>query len=358
METTAEPQSLDEQASTFLRYRIGLSIQRYWLPVIVSVGFVCNLLSLLVVLQRQNRHISCCLYMAALAVCDNVVLLFGAHYYLTTEFLNTGIQLWACKIEVWLIQTCSLTCTVMVICMTVDRLVVVKFPLKASIWCSTRRAKITVPLVTVLSLIYTVPYVFSARVLGGRYCIATETDNSFAKGYTWLNILLNAVIPFFCLITMNVTILTGIRGHQQEVATFQGQISGRSWKSRSSKQGQLTAMLLLVSFTFILLTLPQYIRYTLFLIIDNQKDADTYATFMLLYHVTNKLFLTNSAVNFFLYCIGGSKFRAVLKRICIRKKKPQKGAESQDSDSNISCFRSKTQATAAVDIELSDTLHI
>ena len=88
-------------------------------------------------------------------------------------------------------------------------------------------------------------------------------------------------------------------------------------RSRSGRirEVQLTAMLLFVAFTLLLLTLPQYIRYLVYIILDHKSDPKTYATFVLVYHITNKLYFTNFAVNFFLYCISGSKFREDIVRL-------------------------------------------
>ena len=78
-------------------------------------------------------------------------------------------------------------------------------------------------------------------------------------------------------------------------------------------QRQLTVMLLVVTTAFLLLTSPQYIRYIIFSFLNITKDEQTFAFATLFYHLTNKLFYTNSAVNFFLYCIAGSKFRSDVK---------------------------------------------
>ena len=91
-----------------------------------------------------------------------------------------------------------------------------------------------------------------------------------------------------------------------------------------AKDAQLTAMLLLVSFMLAVLALPQYIRYTAYMVVDFTTSPQAFATFHLLYHITNKLYFTNNAVNFFLYCLGGCRFRRDVCRIfngcCCHKK--------------------------------------
>ena len=89
----------------------------------------------------------------------------------------------------------------------------------------------------------------------------------------------------------------------------------RKTKSGRVREVQLTAMLLLVAFTLLLLTTPQYIRYLVYICFDSKTSAERYATFVLIYHITNKLYFTNFAVNFFLYSISGSKFREDIRRL-------------------------------------------
>ena len=86
--------------------------------------------------------------------------------------------------------------------------------------------------------------------------------------------------------------------------------SRKSNETEGRHQRQLTIMLLVVTTAFLLLTSPQYIRYIIFSFLNITKDEQTFAFATLFYHLTNKLFYTNSAVNFFLYCIAGSKFRS------------------------------------------------
>ena len=51
------------------------NIKFWWITIVMPVGIVGNILCLLVVSQKQNRSISCSMYMGALAVCDSFVLI-------------------------------------------------------------------------------------------------------------------------------------------------------------------------------------------------------------------------------------------------------------------------------------------
>ena len=77
---------------------------------------------------------------------------------------------------------------------------------------------------------------------------------------------------------------------------------------QSNKDIQLVVMLLTVSFGFLILTFPIYTRYIMFIYIKYKQDPYMYAIYWFAYHLSNKLYFVNNAVNFYLYCLSGSKF--------------------------------------------------
>ena len=100
-------------------------------------------------------------------------------------------------------------------------------------------------------------------------------------------------------------------------------------------EAQLTAMLLAVTFTLLLLTLPQYTRYAIYVVVDYTTTAIDYATFILAYHITNKLYFTNNAVNFLLYAVSGTKFRRDLVTLFSRKKSKMAATSMMTSTSTF-----------------------
>ena len=94
------------EAQEYILYKIGLGIHSYYLPVMIIVGFVGNILSLMVMMQPGNRSISSCVYMGALAVLDSMQLYIAAHYWAITgpvKLLARGIYEWECKVLMFLL---------------------------------------------------------------------------------------------------------------------------------------------------------------------------------------------------------------------------------------------------------------
>ena len=80
-----------------------------------------------------------------------------------------------------------------------------------------------------------------------------------------------------------------------------------------SREHQLIVNLFLVTLALLILTLPQYVRYTVYEFLPFRDNPDSFADYVLAFHITQKLYYTNSAINFFLYCLSGSRFRRDLK---------------------------------------------
>ena len=68
---------------------------------------------------------------------------------------------------------------------------------------------------------------------------------------------------------------------------------------------QMSIMLVAVTITFLVLTLPQYTRHIIFTFVDFSSTPENIALSRFLYHVSQKLYLTNSCVNFILYSATG-----------------------------------------------------
>ena len=117
--TNATTPSYREAASLLLTFRIAQKLRLYWLPVIVILGLPGNAMAFFVMLRPHNRRISCCVYMAALAVTDSILLLIVAEYW-TLEFDRPYIPI-QCNCLVWLLQIAYVSGTFFLLAMTVDR---------------------------------------------------------------------------------------------------------------------------------------------------------------------------------------------------------------------------------------------
>ena len=130
---------------------------------------------------------------------------------------------------------------------------------------------------------------------------------------------------------MNSRIILAMKNHSKMLASHDKGTDGSSANTaqkQNNRDRQITIMLVVVTFTLLMLTGPQYSRYVIFKIVDRLSSPGRNAFYVLMYNVTNKLIFTNSAINFFLYSLAGSKFRSetakLLMSFCKSSKKIQR----------------------------------
>ena len=317
------------EVETLITYKIANIINKYWFPILVPIGLVGNSLSFLVMIKPGNRQLSTCIYMAAISINDNVMMLLAVQSWLATELKAYKRHPIECKIISFLGLTVLQNSTFQILAMTVDKYIAIKWPHRAAMYSTPRRAKITIVIVIICVVIYNVPHFFATKLIGVQ-CIGFRVEGVITKVYSWFSFVLNAIIPFGLLIYMNFAIVETIQLSQKMFSNndttgaesnSSHQTTGLETRQNAMKnaENQLTIMLLLVTTLFLILLIPTYVRfvYLTFLITDTPAK---YALSTFLMQLTYKLFTTNSGINFFLYCISGQKFRNDLKEIlCLGK---------------------------------------
>ena len=194
--------------------------------------------------------------------------------------------------------------------MTFDKFFAIKFPHKSASFNTPRRAKIVVIIIVVFSIIFNLPQ-FYVTVLVNGICIPYAHQGIWNQIFMFVSFVFNAVGIFGALIIMNGFIISAVRGQKKLLQNMGdgNKVSSSEAKHQRSTERQITIMLLLVSFVYLILIGPGFIHFMYFLIFPPESDPFTYANFTLSYNINQKLFFTNNSINFFLYCISGQKFR-------------------------------------------------
>ena len=303
-----------EEVESFSIFTIANFVNTYWFPVLVPIGLVGNTLSLLVMLKTNNRKISTCIYMAALSINDNIMMCGCFHDYLVSVL---HIHKWnpiECKLNVFVTLFALQNCTFLILAMTLDKYIAIKWPHKAATYSTPRRAKIISAGLYVCIFIYTIPPFFLSSVLGDQ-CVAYGISTILSRVYSWFSFVLNAIIPFTMLIHMNYIIVKTVRNSRKMFGTngIDTRLKTRQ-KTMKSAENQVTIMLLLVTTLFFVLLFPTYFRF-IYLSFAERDTPLGYARAVFIFQISFKLYATNSGINFFLYCISGQKFRNDLKEI-------------------------------------------
>ena len=198
--------------------------------------------------------------------------------------------------------------------MKIDKYIAIQWPHKSAWYSSPIRAKVIILTVVISVTIYNLPHFFITAVVTGN-CYGYSAKGILTKVYSWFTIVINAFIPVTLLIHMNYVIVKTVRNSRK---MFRNNIKTTGIDARQkaikSAENQLTTMLLLVTTLFLILLFPTYVRFIYAAVVSSDTPSK-YASSIFIFEISYKLYVTNSGINFFLYCVTGQKFRNYLKEI-------------------------------------------
>lgn len=130
--------------------------------------FTGNSISLAVMLQPQNRRISCCVYMAGLAITDNGSLIVMSAYWIITNAYPIKWTNGTCQAWVYFVFLTTASSAFILVVVTSDRCLAIKWPLKARVWCTHSWAKkVLIGVVSCVAIVY-LPLAMMSSVTEGR----------------------------------------------------------------------------------------------------------------------------------------------------------------------------------------------
>ncbi|KAL8584178.1 hypothetical protein ACOMHN_034864 [Nucella lapillus] len=271
------------------------------------------------------------MYLLALAASDLVVLYAGLFRYWLIETFQLDIFSWhsvLCKLGMWAYGAAWNNATYLLVALTLQRTLSVLWPHRIRVICTRTTTKAVIGGITLTSCL------LLSHVLYGYDVVVTVNGTAGMCGHgsfdyyafnagTWVfvEIVTFALLPFVCMIVSNGILawklVTSLREAKLSLAA--GGSSGQV-ESRKKKMSSATVTVMMMSFVFILLNLPLFVL--LIMNSSNHLDApqgseeefgdlDNFVQgFVML------LVLGNSAVNFYLYCLTGTRFREEMKNWC------------------------------------------
>ena len=206
--------------------------------------------------------------------------------------------------------------TWLILAMTFERFYSIIRPHKAASFNTIRKAKITIVCIFVILTIFNIPHSFLSDVDGLRCVPWGKATHPIGKFHFYFEMIIAFILPFILLLLMNCVIINTLRNRSniRTESQGQGQIEGQANKAKSA-ENQITVTLLVVTFSFLLLTTPFYINFIYLTSFGMGSTPRGFAIFYLVYHIGEKSYYTNYAINFFLYVISGQKFRTDLVKL-------------------------------------------
>ena len=202
----------------------------------------------------------------------------------------------------------SMIGSLIIVAMTFDKFFAIRFPHKSASFNTPRRARIVLIIIVVFSIIFNLPQFYVTMLIDG-VCMPYARDDIWNQIFMFFSFIFNAVGIFGALLVMNGFIISAVLDRRKLLRNIGDgdKPSSSEAKHQRSTERQITIMLLLVSFLYLILIGPGFIHFVYFLIVPQDSDPFTHANFILSYNICQKLFFTNNSINFFLYCISGQK---------------------------------------------------
>ncbi|KAL8578769.1 hypothetical protein ACOMHN_045757 [Nucella lapillus] len=129
--------------------------------------------------------------------------------------------------------------------------------------------------------------------------------------FVYIEIAIYSVIPFAFLVLGNSILVWKLSASMKEARSNLSKGNTKQILAREKVASSVTLTVIVVSVTFIILTLPVSVNYILsyFDREYNQVTGYEYAKAHMFYTISILLADSNSAVNFYLYCLTGKRFR-------------------------------------------------
>ena len=293
-------------------------------PILYVFGFPGNIFAFIVWIQPRMRH-SSGIYLAALAVADLVFLLFHVLF----EFYKVwNVQLFdapvLCELFPVIFMAPQYVSPLLVLAFTVERFIAICIPNKRQTCCTSFRAKIVSASLAIFSFAlasmqaYIYRYDSRHKFCGIRVSAVSGGTLSFWSIWTWITEMLVFMFVPLLILLFNVLIIREVKRHSDTDASLKA-----IWQTT-------TFSLLVVSFYFIITTLPVSIVYAIrYYFIPSAEtvavDANRQAKYLLAKTIIEEIGITHFACKFYLFLLVERLFReefvnVVRRVICCRRK--------------------------------------
>nr|KAG5695688.1 hypothetical protein BaRGS_022365 [Batillaria attramentaria] len=278
-------------------------------PTVLLLGTFGNSMIILVLSKMVAEASAFPLLFMGLAVSD-LILLWVVVF---PRWLGEQFEYWiadegeaACKIMTWLEYTFVSLSAWLLAAMTAQRAVNIVWPLFRMRYLRPRlSAVVTIAVLVGASLIFNSFTLHSMTVVNGTCWWSSEFENHVRLKIDWIEIVLNGVLPSIVMVICNCLMIHAVIQSAQNALD-------RCSATRPGMASRVTVTLIVVSLTFIVLTLPFYIMQ---MIQQRNPELEFNGPYVFFFNLADVMWSINSAINFFLYIMTGAKFREEAKKL-------------------------------------------
>ncbi len=318
--------------------RMRMRIWRYCPPVLFIIGTIGNFLSAVVMLRKSLRSSLTSFFLVSLALVDTLMLWTGllrhyvghVHAIFLRDYSNVG-----CKLHIFLVYWLGQYAAWILVSMTMERFFAIFSPHKAKQYITRTTCAVTIGVVGGLLAILNGHFFWTFyKGPPHNYCTSYDKFDPFLAGeWTWIDFAFFSFIPFAVLIAANLGIITKI--------AYSNYVRKHTMKQSSGgvKMTSMTAILITVSFMFLITTAP----ISIYLIIEQaiifEATPEKAALNNMWWAIVVNIGYINHSFNFFLYCFSGPRFRRELRAMFARYVRVFPVTTSQTVENSVTAVR-------------------
>ena len=287
---------------------------------LLTFGTPGNVMTVIVLLRQNLRSNSTTLYLLVLAITDLVVLYFGLlRQYLRKVHDEDFRVSMGCGFHLWLVYTSVAYSSWLLVALTMDRYVSIKFPVYVRNRNSRRCAIIVLVFLFIILASVNSHFLFSwesreytykTKNMTITYCETSSSSYDYLHEHIWpwVDLCIFSIIPFILLGIGNCSI-----GHNLLVRERSKRLQHpckrvKDKNSSVSQKRSATKLLIILSAIFFITTLPASL-YIVIISFNHSTDNETIERFNLFWAIASFFMYTNNAINFVLYCVSATNFR-------------------------------------------------
>lgn len=287
----------------YWEHSLAVIINLYIPPILIILGTICNCLVVKVMVGRWFASVSTSVYLIAGTIADTASLLIAlpAHWF----YVNFPASIHRsehshvmCKFFNFFGWGSSDYGIILTVAMTVDKAIAILFPMKSQTLCTTKRAKRVIFTLVWIVILKESHFLFTSNIVPpGRteqLCTVDIPNDTYRIFYEKLwptihNFFL--FLSFTIIIISNIIIISKIK-RSRDFKKFSDSMRISQPVDRI-KGRQITIMLLVESFTLVILTLPFSLYVTVINKEPDQNDLHMKATNQLVFAIVFYLLYVN-----------------------------------------------------------------
>lgn len=291
-----EPNELEETIS---------QIYRIIFPIIFVIGLIGNMLSSLLFSTTELSQTSCGIYFLLLAISDSIALIGGLHHCLTIGYHISIPYASYCRARNFLVYASTDLVSWMIVAISVDRYLRVKFPIRARLFCTQKLSEVVA---CILTFVFILKNVHLATTYIGDFthdaldtCDPNPSYPEYVKFigniWPWIDLTTFVLLPFIIVTYCNIFIINDLYKRHAKL--------GYRVLDRS-----LIRLLLISSISLIICNFPISITVVIYpYITSDHVKKEYYDEVGFIFDLLRIPSYASFALNFYLYYYSSSLFR-------------------------------------------------